>query len=203
VVRTDPHLEVADSLSQCLDEMYTDGPLDFLYGDTLFDQVAPTAASIVVGRTSDYYDWRVESGSSPAGDPEIVCAGLFCFSEGRRIHHLVRESARFIEAVERYSAEYAPLERREARIRYDFGHVHTYFTSKQAISTTRHFTSMTVDDGVMTKLSADARKMAAEAAWFENAPPPCAAISPNSSAASWMSAARPWAIRSSTCRWYR
>jgi hypothetical protein len=171
VVRADPDLELADSLSKCLDEVYSDGPLDILYGDTLFDQVTPVDDSIVVGRTNEYYDWRVESGSSSAGHPEVVWAGLFCFSNGRQIHHLVRKSATFMEAVERYSAECTPLVRREAPIWYDFGHAHTYFASKQAISTARHFNSMTVQDGIVTKLSADTRKMVAEAAWFENAPP--------------------------------
>jgi hypothetical protein len=49
--------------------------------------------------------------------------------------------------------------------------VHTHFGSKRALATTRHFNSITVTGGVVTKRSRDDRKMAAEAAWFENAPP--------------------------------
>jgi hypothetical protein len=170
IVRTHPDLGLADALSEGLDAVYAEGPLDILYGDTLFDQVTPIADSIVVGRTSDYYDWRIESRSPVAGDADVVWAGLFCFSDSRRIRELARESASFMAAVERYSSDHRPLARREARKWYDFGHVQTYFGSRQAISTTRHFNSLSVQNGVMTKRSADGRKMAAEAAWFETAP---------------------------------
>ena len=170
IVRTDSTLSLADSLRECLRQTHASGSVDILYGDTLFNEVVPHADMIVVGRTHEYYDWHVDRHHPQVGLGEVVWAGFFSFSDGERIHGLLGSCANFIEAVERYSAEHIELERYEAKDWYDFGHVHTYFLSKQAITTARHFNALAIEGGVLTKTSHDSRKMNAEATWFETAP---------------------------------
>ncbi len=170
VFRTDPDLPLHRSLCECLDEVGVRGRLDVLYGDTLFSRVAPEPDSIVVGRTREHYDWKVEAHDEDPGHEDLVWAGLFSFSDGGRMRELVQHTDSFMAAVEQYSARCIPMARREVEQWYDFGHVHTYFRSKQAVSTARHFNAMAIRGGVVTKSSADCTKMEAEAAWFESAP---------------------------------
>ena len=83
---------------------------------------------------------------------------------------LLAQTGDFIAAVTRYGLERTALERRRLKRWFDFGHVHTYFQSRLAVTTQRHFNRLSVAGGVLTKSSRDAAKMRAEAAWFADAP---------------------------------
>jgi hypothetical protein len=183
------------AVREALDKLGTIDRIDILYGDTLVyaDEIGG-ADWIGVGGSDDFYPWHYEnspvranqlpgvSGLGGLADTAYATvleedstneawAGIFSFSNAGVLRRILGETEDFIQAVTRYGDEYILLERRSLKRWLDFGHVHTYFNSRLAVTTQRHFNELKICDGVLTKSSSDSRKMAAEAAWFANAPP--------------------------------
>lgn len=145
------------------------GPIEILYGDTLIDD-PPRAGSdwLAVGQTDEYYDWYHEVPRH--GQPGGIWTGMFAFSDAARLRELLAERGDFIASVVAYERQVGLAHWPVAHWR-DFGHVHTYFDSKRSVTTQRHFNRLRVADGVVTKTGDDTGKIAAEAEWFERAPP--------------------------------
>ena len=147
----------------------TTGPIEILYGDTLIDD-PPRAGSdwLAVGQTDEYYDWYHEVPRH--GQPGGIWTGMFAFSDAARLRELLAEGGDFIASVVAYERQVG-LAHWPVAHWLDFGHVHTYFDSKRTVTTQRHFNQLRVSDGVVTKTGDDTGKIAAEAEWFERAPP--------------------------------
>ncbi|WP_051933227.1 phosphotransferase [Massilia sp. BSC265] len=145
------------------------GPIEILYGDTLIDD-PPRAGSdwLAVGQTDEYYDWYHEVPRH--GQPGGIWTGMFAFSDAARLRELLAEGGDFIASVVAYERQVG-LAHWPVAHWLDFGHVHTYFDSKRTVTTQRHFNQLRVSDGVVTKTGDDTGKIAAEAEWFERAPP--------------------------------
>lgn len=178
------------AIREALDDIAVDGRIDILYGDTLvyMDELGGTDW-IGVGSSDDFYPWHYENGPASAtkarGAPNAdgidgqAWAGMFSFSSASALRRMLDDTDDFIAAVTRYGREYAQLERRSLRHWLDFGHVHTYFRSRLAVTTQRHFNELSITDGVLTKSSTDRLKMTAEARWFETAPAAVRPFLPN------------------------
>jgi hypothetical protein len=178
VLQTPAVLALGSAVRAALDYMKTEGRIDILFGDTLVDadEVAGTDW-IAVGDPGADYHWHYERDD----DDHVgaAWAGMFSFSNAAALHAVLARTDDFIAAVLCYAREHRPMERRPLRKWLDFGHVQTYFRSRRAVTTERHFNSLTIVDGVVTKTSEDGTKMLAEAAWFATAPRTVRAFLPN------------------------
>lgn len=164
-------LSLGGSILEALDAMETsEQGLRILHGDTLIlDLPAGATDCIAVSDTkADAYSWAEEE--QRAAD-ETVWSGFFAFADRETlVRELRAANGRFVEAVRRYRAVRAtPLQPTLQWL--DFGHVNTLFKSRTAFTTQRHFNEIAFSDGIVTKRSSDAGKIAAEAEWFGAVPP--------------------------------
>ncbi len=180
VFRTGVGKALGAAVQEALEHVGVDGPIDILYGDTLVfsDEVGGTDW-IAVGNSDEFYPWHYETEADGATEDVEAWAGMYSFSSAKVLRSMLHESGDFILAVTRYSREYKSLERRSLKRWLDFGHVHTYFHSRLAVTTQRHFNRLFIADGILTKSSDDVQKMRAEAAWFAAAPPQIRPFLPN------------------------
>lgn len=180
VIRTAVGASLGAAVQEALAQVNVAGRIDILYGDTLVyeDELGGTDW-IAVGNSDEFYPWHYENETADGLDDEEAWAGMFSFSSANALRDLLHDCGDFIAAVTRYGQEYRALERRSLKRWLDFGHVHTYFHSRLAMTTQRHFNRLSVAGGVLTKSSNDKRKMCAEAAWFESAPPTVKPFLPN------------------------
>ena len=144
-----------------------------LIGDTRFDGTDWLA----VGDSDENYHWHHEVPKN--GQPGGTWTGMFSFSDAGKLGRQLASETDFIAAVTGYGSDVGHMAHKVVRKWLDFGHIHTYFDSKREITTQRHFNQLQIADGVLTKSSSDARKMLAEAAWFEQAPPAIRPFLPN------------------------
>lgn len=169
--RSTPGATLGAAVHEFLAAADINGKLDLLYGDTLITD-APRGGTdwLAVGHTDEYYNWHHEAPT--ADQPGGTWTGMFSFSSAALLRNKLRAHGDFIAAVGAYDRDIGGLQHWVVSHWLDFGHVHTYFHSKCLMSTQRHFNQLRVCDGVVTKSSEDAGKIMAEAAWFEQAPPP-------------------------------
>jgi hypothetical protein len=177
ICRTSAGLALGEAILAYLDNWRPQGPIDILYGDTLVanDQLDGTDW-VAVGSSDEYYHWHHEAWVD--GHEGGTWTGMFSFSDSVLLRERLVNHGDFIAAVTAYGESIGKMERRQVAGWLDFGHVHTYFNSKRAITTQRHFNNLVITDGVVTKSSDDMKKMKAEASWFEHAPAPVRAFLP-------------------------
>jgi hypothetical protein len=168
--RTHPGIPLGAAVHEFLHNADVGGRIDILYGDTLIDEAPPDDSDwIAVGSSDENYDWRVAAPRD--GQPGGAWTGMFSFSDAGALRRELERTSDFLAAVERYRGrDGGGLRQHRVERWLDFGHVHTYFDSKRVVTTERHFNHLRMADGVVTKSSADAAKMTAEAIWFEQAP---------------------------------
>jgi hypothetical protein len=158
------------------------GSVRVLHGDTLMrDLPVDRDDMFIAGRTTAYYPWAEydldERGAAHFREglwrpkESLVVAGYFAFGDAALlIRALATARGRFIAALNLYSAE-RPLAPEISEEWFDLGHLQTYFASRARYTTERSFNQLRAAEHVITKHSADARKIAAEAEWFERLPP--------------------------------
>lgn len=156
-----PKLSLGASLSEVLNKHNLNDSVDILFGDTLFGDFTRVVDSIWVSHKKGNYNWH--------SDGNDIWAGFFSFSNAKVLAGFLKNNL-FHDAVETYSKEYKYLDRVRVKSWYDFGHLNTYFQSKQQMTTERHFNSLNITDGIVHKQSMDGTKMDGEASWYENTP---------------------------------
>ncbi len=177
----DPKLPLTEAIKTAVTTLQPKGPLRLLYGDTLIrpgteHETAPD--KITVQSTTSNYQWAylVGKGSelkfsdaSPRQleSRQVVC-GDFTFSDPEQLVKAC-ETGNIITALNTYHAA-RPFAVVEAADWFDFGHLPLYFQSKKSIMIKRVFNSLTYEDHLLVKQSADTAKIRAEAAWYENLP---------------------------------
>lgn len=142
--------------------------LRLLHGDTLLGTMPNEKDCIALARTQDDYAWEQANHS----DKPLVWCGFFAFSS---IRHFVRQLATtqgsFTKAVHAYADEFAQnMTYPEINDWYDLGHINTYFHSRSAITTQRAFNALKIANGIVWKSGTPARKIEAEANWFQQLP---------------------------------
>ncbi|MCK8786372.1 capsular biosynthesis protein [Roseomonas sp. NAR14] len=166
-----------------------DQPLRILHGDTLLRDLPagpqdPPTDLIAVAAGGDEYSWaeaelaeglvrRLETAGPGRGDARrpIAC-GYFAFrSATALVRDITRARYDFIEGINLYAARHA-VRAATAGAWFDFGHLQTYFHSRRAVTTARHFNALRIDGLTARKSSADRDKMRAEAAWLGGLPAP-------------------------------
>ena len=168
---------------------YSQGPLTILHGDTLVFDIPDSQEDIIgVSEVEDNYEWATFDGQQVAdfhpyeGSSEAnkqVVNGYFRFSDTRTlIQSFVRSRGSFLDGINLYMTKH-PMATHLTPRWFDFGHLHTYFRSKTHVSTARSFNKLSIEDGIVTKLSDMPNKMAAESHWFQNIPSRLKRFTPN------------------------
>ncbi|MFC5355619.1 phosphotransferase [Azospirillum himalayense] len=168
-----------------------DGELRILHGDTLIEDIDfPQLDVVSVDSTDEYYlwaEWRDEDKGLPAvmdefpttGTGRQYLSGYFSFSSSHLlVQSITRARGDFIAGLMGYSGS-----RRLRPIKtgawMDFGHLQTYYQSRTRMTTQRAFNDLQITGRVVAKSSHDARKMLAEAAWYEKLPPRLRTFTPH------------------------
>lgn len=168
-------------------EIQSGEPLHLLHGDTLIKDL-PTGSDVIgISEVEDAYDWavykplendifQVERGYDNAR--EWVANGYFSFSSPKLlVRKLIEEKFSFIDAINSYNVQHK-LDVSRVDSWLDFGHIHTYYRSKTAMTTQRAFNQMHISSSAVTKCSVKSEKMMAEANWFQRLPPKLKVFTP-------------------------
>jgi hypothetical protein len=167
MVFSDSGLTLAESLLQVISPGKMQG-VDVLFGDTFIPSLSPLPDSVALSTSHENYGWHYEN-EDDAVERRRLWAGYFSFSDVGLLAQCLLSENEFIDVVKSY-AKSRPLEKFSVLDWYDFGHVHTYFSSKRKMTTERHFNMLSIEAGVLHKSSHDSVKMEAESSWFESAP---------------------------------
>lgn len=184
IIKTDSSLSLKDALLLTLKEVKIDfynEQVSILYGDSFFPNLNFFENdTLILSKSDENYNWEIEP-LTPKNNlhNQYVWAGFFIFSNGKILYDLLLEDTdNFIDVVRKYD-HHIPMQKKIIDAWYDFGHVHTYFESKQKITSERCFNSLTIKDGVVIKTSENSYKMQAEANWFRNLASPIKKFTPN------------------------
>jgi hypothetical protein len=183
VVRIPKGLSLGESVVYALSALAADaGPLRILHGDTaIYDLPFDAPDGVTLHTTEAYHDWA-EADVDEAGIVEIhpgspspqldrpVLSGYFVLSRPDVfVRSLTLARGNFIAALNVYNAEHR-LQPLQAGKWLDFGHVHTYYQSRRAITTERAFNNLAISERTVRKGSVHGAKLEAEIAWFKNLP---------------------------------
>ena len=159
-------------------------PVRILLGDTLIREMPGDELDIMaIGTDDSGYSWayvdieaghvrglRTTAGSRVGKSGVPVVCGLFVFACATAlIRALIRARGDFIQGLNLYAAE-RPVRAVQAPLWFDFGHVQTFYRSRLAMTTQRHFNRLRIDGRTVRKSSEDRDKIRAEAAWFKELP---------------------------------
>lgn len=171
-------LSLGQSVLFTLAHLRASGSIRILHGDTLFLSPLPSDLNVVsIAEAPADYAWgfvdksgTFSSMATGSDASRTILTGFFSFSHA---HELLRALAisngDFLKALNCYSKTYS-LAPREIKGWLDCGHVQTYYQSRAAFGTARSFNDLKISPNVVEKSSADCKKIAAEAAWFEKLP---------------------------------
>ncbi|MFN4091453.1 MAG: hypothetical protein ACK4FG_00990 [Brevundimonas sp.] len=178
VIRTDERLSLGSAIATALKSIPDLGRVQLLFGDTLVRLASQQADTFAVSTTKNPAGWttaklsggKVVFSNATAWDPgELVVAGYFDFSCGRTLLSLLTERGGLFESITAYS-EHLKMRPVMAIEWMDYGHIHGYFQARQLSLSARAFNSISSSGGVITKTGSPARKIYAEALWYESAP---------------------------------
>ncbi|MFC0409716.1 capsular biosynthesis protein [Roseomonas elaeocarpi] len=175
-------LSLGESIQYALTLCDARGTVSILHGDTLFLDPLPEETDVVgVATTQDAYAWGAVEATGrrfvnrrPAATElgESVLTGWFSFrSAPAFLRALTLSRGDFLGALDAYSAEH-PLQSREVGGWLDFGHLQTFHRARARVSTARSFNSIAISNRSVLKTGEKPDKLAAEANWFANVPPP-------------------------------
>ena len=189
IIRTPETMNLGSAILYALGKIgFTDRPLKLLHGDTLLlglDLGASDVAAVAEG--NEGYRWghvqlradRSIRAVSPPDDAlpsgSLRLCGYFGFSSAARFaEHLAVAGGDFFHALNRQASADRLNEIKPGRW-LDFGHVQTFFRSRQIVTTQRSFNSLQITDTHVRKRSTVAAdKLRAEARWLRDVPAPLA-----------------------------
>ncbi len=173
-------LSVTAALINAIETIRPDGPLRVLFGDTLIimDKTQcqlPDAIAIKIEQSS--HDWLYVDAETmtfseyPAArdsNSSFVSCGYYSFSSPWTLVDIARTSS-LGEVLGGYAREHK-FTCFEPQTWLDFGHVSLFYQSKKSLLVSRAFNSVSVHDNVLSKSSANTRKIRAEANWYRTLP---------------------------------
>ena len=184
VIRVEPRKSLGLSVFQAVLEIGPDHPLEIIHGDTLvLDPKLPQCDAVSVREVTEQYKWGLvnvendqvcsvhDADRSDSISPEsLILSGYFAIREPwRLLKCLVAKDFSFTEALDAYCAEVKVMADRATET-LDCGHLKTFYDSRRSLASARHFNSIGITDGVVSKRSQDKRKLDAEANWLRSVP---------------------------------
>ena len=145
-----------------------DGPVRQLHGDTLISKFPPDVDVIGLGLAHDGYAWEFEDHVS---GKSMVWCGYFAFSNINLLEQaLIKSGDNYTRAVREYGIS-CKMQLILMDGWLDFGHVNTYYRSRESFTTQRSFNRLLIKNGVVRKSSSDGIKISVEAQWYLTLPP--------------------------------
>ncbi|WP_394261570.1 hypothetical protein [Moraxella boevrei] len=144
-------------------------PIRLLHGDTLlpFIDLEQDLDCIGVAEPKLSYNWQT---AYVHNDIPMVWCGFFSFSSKQLLmKSLALSQGDFIEAIKNYNVQ-RNLDYQIFKHWHDLGHINTYFKSRSKITTERAFNSLEIHENILTKKGQPAKKIQAEALWFDSIP---------------------------------
>lgn len=185
-----PHrLSLRDSIIRIIAALeIEDGGLAILHGDTLLGGIDYMVTdSLSVAEAGFYYRWagltiegrhatHVFSMLPNGGEPQDVLSGYFNFGDVRLLTICLAMSEDFVDSVDRY------VKRRSVQAIHserwlDFGHIHSYYSSRSRITTERSFNSLSIERRIVRK-SSSLHRIDAESGWYYSIPANISVFSP-------------------------
>lgn len=181
LIWSDPRSSLYEAVRRALEVANPEGRLHLLFGDTIVD-FGPGGSSpdtFATGMTRHFAVWadfeqaggkvRFREGLPTSGAQREVVAGYFDFSDGPAFRQALAQGAGFFGALNAYAQD-RPLKPVPATQWHDFGHLHTYYQSRRNELAARAFNRLTSHGLTVRKSGTPARKIYAEAAWYQALP---------------------------------
>jgi hypothetical protein len=161
-------LSLADSILYVINAAADEGDvLRILHGDTLIFDIPSGDDIVAISNTRIDYTWEIESQNALE---EIVWCGYFSFGNVKKFTKcLVLSRGEFVVAVRNYDNA-RKLTRKKIEHWFDFGHISTFFSSREKVTTERSFNNILIQNGMVRKSGSDYSKVEAENYWFRNIP---------------------------------
>jgi len=179
IFHTATSLSLDEAIVMVIREMQIEGQLLLLFGDTLVrlrsDQRGTD--SFAVGQSPQLAVWasyqRTAEGisfvSRLGSDTTGVVAGFFDFSDAFSLAQCLDSSDNFLDGLNQYT-KMCPLRPVRAEQWLDFGHLFSYHHARRAEFDARSFNRIEGDKMSILKTGTPARKIFAEARWYERLP---------------------------------
>ena len=173
IIEVPSRLTIGESVNYALSQCDLSSDLRILYGDTYIADLDMNMSDVcAVSKVENEYKWHF------IDDKEVIC-GYFAFSSAQNFFDVLLDAEfDFFLALKTYKQMFC-LNNFSTNLWYDFGHIHTYYKSKTLITTARHFNVLEFKNFIVTKKSLNTRKCAAEANWYQLAPPAIKVHTPN------------------------
>jgi len=182
LIVTPDNLSLGESLVAAinLSESTLDEPLVVLFGDTLIKDLPIGEDVVGISQVTDNYDWAVvedndldwleNNNQNIKSKQTQVINGYFKFSQPRQLIRAITQSHwGFLQGVSKYHYDVG-LTAISVDEWLDFGHVHTYYSSKATYTTQRAFNELLITPEYIEKSSRNNIKIQAEANWFNSIP---------------------------------
>lgn len=180
IARVDASASLRDVLRDLIGDL--DGAaIAVLHGDTLLrgvDYGQIDAMSVDVATA--YYPWAVaqveqeqilavDQTLPDGGIEQSILTGFFYFGNRHNFLECLDREDDFVAAIDRY-LNFTKMLALPSQQWLDFGHLHTYYTSRGMMTTERAFNSLKVDQRIVNKTSRHPDRIIAEAGWYEHIP---------------------------------
>ena len=173
----DPNLSVRLTLMKVLEQVQ-EASFQLLFGDGLYNDILSDEQDFITSVYTQYfYRWgylqQTEDGQIKltSNVPETgveksrILTGYFGFSDRSLFLSVLESQQNILEVIEHYS-QIKHCKVLDYDEWLDFGHFNSYFKSKLAFTTQRHFNRLNYVDGFLTKSSGQKLKMRNEYHWF-------------------------------------
>ena len=177
IYRTNPNLNLNDSILSFLDSYEIENTIDqlfILHGDTSFKSLKEETDLLYYGYTDMFYKWGYLSDISDIelnedGFKQAVIAGYFTFSNPSFFKESLLSEDSFERALRIYNfkIKFKLILNSEW---LDFGHSNLYYKSKMKLNVTRNFNQVIANNNFIKKTSNNFNKIESEYKWFKQLP---------------------------------
>lgn len=182
-IEVDPNLNLIDSFFLTIEKLNEltnlDSGFQVMYGDGLYSEIIYSANSFVTISESKYnYEWghlydndltHLKSPINKLFNFQIF-TGYFQINNFKILVECLKVSRDIVSCLELYLKKDSNAELINYNFWLDFGHLHSYFSSKKIFSTERYFNEIIIQGEFLTKKSYKSNKIINEYNWFKNLP---------------------------------
>lgn len=172
VIRIDHGLTLEEAMVVALDNIFeqinsTVFEFTLMYGDTLIEDLGPSVHdSIFIAKKPTYYKWgkiKVQEAL------DAIFAGALITSNPRQLRDAISNDGNVMVTLQKY-IDHQKTEPVMAEKWLDFGHLATYYNSRELAISSRVFNRLRLENGVVTKSAVNPKKLLGESLWFQSIP---------------------------------
>ena len=172
VITIDERLTLEEAMVSALDNIFeqtnsTVFQFILLYGDTLIEDLSPPVFdSIFIAKKPSYYKWgklKIQEA------PDAIFAGALTTNSPRQLRDAISHDGNVLITLQKY-IDNQKTEPVMAKNWLDFGHLATYYKSRELAVSSRVFNNLRLENGIVTKSAVNPKKLLGEALWFQSIP---------------------------------